>query len=164
MTLPQAKRLLVRQAGKVTQKSVALFLKHKINYRLARCIFLSAQDESALSTLQTYFVARILKGHTKDILFLNNSAFKENNPNAKSRSSALLCLESLAEKGIDGVLPGLQNGLNDSARAYFMKDGIAGYWVTNREVAEEGIRALAKKGNKKAKEILRKSEGFERWP
>ena len=135
MTLTQAKRLVARQAGKVSLKSLKkVFLSRRVNPRLAESVLLNNANENVLIKVRDFLVKRVIIASDKSALNVLVRASDEGlNKNWESRLHAVKGLETLAKKGELKVLPGLLKAVNDS-------DAIV------RLCAVDGLRILALKG------------------
>ena len=134
MTLPQAKRLIARQAGKVSLQSLEkVFLDRRVNPRLVETVLLNNTNEKVLDKVRDYFVKRLVAGDKYALNILLRASDEGINKNAESRVRVVNSLRNLAKKGEFKVLTGLLRALKDS------NTGI-------RWLAISGLKHLAQKG------------------
>jgi len=142
MTLKQAKRLVARQAGKVSLKSLdKVFLGQRVNSRLVETIFLNNINEKVLGKVLDYLVECVGAGDKRALNVLLRTSDEGFNKNWVSRFYAVFGLHRLAQKGELGVLPGLLRVVNDS------ESGV-------RPFAVNGLQSLARFKNLQAQKKL----------
>jgi len=134
MTLKQSQRLLARQAGKVSLKSLdKVFLGQRVNSRLVETIFLNSSNEKVLNVVRDFFVERVVAGDKRALNVLLRASDEGLNKNFESRLRAIFGLRSLAKRGELKVLPGLLKAGRD-------------FNVGVRWSAVGGLRSLARDG------------------
>ena len=177
MTLPQAKRLLARQAGKISLRGLEkVFLARRVNSRLAETILLNSSDPAVLLKIRDFFVERVIAKDKRALNVLLRASDEGLNKNSESRFRAVNGLWSLAQRGESGVLPGLLKAVKDSDET--VRWHAAGGLLTlalKGEVgvlpgllsavndsksgvrlhAVSGLRSLAELGDRKAQEKLK---------
>lgn len=141
MTRVQAARLVDRQIKTSLSSALKLSIgkKARINPVLFnKKLFLESTDNLILEHLSSYFKEAVLKHNDKTILtLLNHAASKKFNSNFYSRYYALTTLRDIAKENYSGALRGLLANARETNK-------------TLHNIAWDGLKALAKRGNVKA--------------
>jgi len=138
MTLPQAKRLNARQAGRVSARGFDLIAKQKrINPKLVREILLNATNEYLIGKVLGYVIEKAQKGEASAVNSLSKLVSEGFNPNSKIRGMVLAGMRFMTRANDLRTLPVLLIALNDSV-------------TENRLEALRRFIELAEKGEDKA--------------